>query len=92
MIPCKSSWTALLSEGGHVTFSPASPTEVAILEYAWKAFDHVSAERALSGPGLVNLYEATAAVHGQAVHVLAAAGAAVALRSHLPRAAMLPEG
>jgi glucokinase len=29
-----------------------------------RQFDHVSAERALSGPGLVNLYNALAAVEG----------------------------
>ena len=65
LIPCKSSWTALLSEGGHVTFSPANPTEVAVLQYAWKAFDHVSAERFLSGDGIELLYRALAEHSGR---------------------------
>ncbi|HEY0065346.1 MAG TPA: glucokinase [Telluria sp.] len=65
LIPCKSSWTALLSEGGHVTFSPANPTEVAVLQFAWKAFDHVSAERFLSGDGLELLYRALAEHSGR---------------------------
>ena len=53
MVPAEPGWTALRSEGGHVTFSPANETEVAILQFAWREFDHVSAERFLSGlPGL----------------------------------------
>ena len=65
LIPCKSGWTALLSEGGHVTFSPANATEVAVLQYAWREFDHVSAERFLSGDGLELLYRALASHTGQ---------------------------
>ena len=60
LIPCAGSWTALLSEGGHVTFSPANETEVAILQYAWRQFDHVSAERLLSGDGIELIYRALA--------------------------------
>ncbi len=66
LIPCKSSWTALLSEGGHVTFSPANPTEIAVLEFAWREFDHVSAERFLSGDGIELLYRALSSLGGQA--------------------------
>ena len=58
LIPCGGNWTALLSEGGHVTFSPANETEVDILKFAWKLFDHVSAERFLSGDGIELLYRA----------------------------------
>ena len=65
LIPCKSSWTALLSEGGHVTFSPANPTEIAVLEFAWREFDHVSAERFLSGDGIELLYRALSSLGGQ---------------------------
>ena len=65
LIPCRSGWTALLSEGGHVTFSPANETEVAVLRFAWKEFEHVSAERFLSGDGLELLYRALAAHTGQ---------------------------
>ncbi|SHH21275.1 glucokinase [Massilia sp. CF038] len=65
LIPCNGNWTALLSEGGHVTFSPANPTEVAVLQFAWKAFDHVSAERFLSGDGLELLYRALAEHSGR---------------------------
>jgi glucokinase len=65
LIPCKSNWTALLSEGGHVTFSPANATEVAVLQFAWREFDHVSAERFLSGDGIELLYRALASHTGQ---------------------------
>ncbi|MFL6706830.1 MAG: glucokinase [Massilia sp.] len=65
LIPCKEGWTALRSEGGHVTFSPANPTEIAILQYAWSRFEHVSAERLLSGVGIELIYSALAHHLGQ---------------------------
>jgi glucokinase len=43
-------------EGGHVTMPPADARESAVLDIMRARFDHVSAERLLSGPGLVNLY------------------------------------
>jgi glucokinase len=46
----------LASEGGHVDFAPNSEEEGIILRSA--EIGHVSAERVLSGPGLVNLYRA----------------------------------
>jgi glucokinase len=45
-------------EGGHVTMAPATEFENDVLDLMRKRFDHVSAERVLSGPGLVNLYSA----------------------------------
>ncbi len=45
-------------EGGHVTMAPASDRESAVLDLMRARYDHVSAERVLSGPGLVNLYNA----------------------------------
>lgn len=60
LIPGKDGWTALLSEGGHVTFAPANPLEVAILQYAWTEFEHVSAERLISGVGIELIYRALA--------------------------------
>jgi glucokinase len=63
--PDGAGWTALRSEGGHVTFSPANATEVAILQYAWTEFEHVSAERLLSGAGVELIYRALARHRGQ---------------------------
>ena len=65
LIPAGPGWTALRSEGGHVTFAPANETEVAILQYAWRSFEHVSAERLVSGAGLELIYRALAEHRGQ---------------------------
>lgn len=51
------------SEGGHTTLPAQSADEDAIVETLRGRFGHVSAERALSGPGLENLYQAIAARH-----------------------------
>ncbi|TFW16378.1 glucokinase [Massilia arenosa] len=66
LIPCGTRWTPLQSEGGHVTFAPANETEVQILQFAWREFEHVSAERLLSGVGLELIYRALCAIRGQA--------------------------
>jgi len=49
---------ALPGEGGHVTMAATDARESAVLEVLRRRFGHVSAERVLSGPGLVNLYAA----------------------------------
>jgi glucokinase len=64
LIPAGAGWTALRSEGGHVTFSPANETEVGILQFAWREFEHVSAERLLSGAGVELIYRALAHLRG----------------------------
>ncbi len=51
-------WISLPGEGGHVDFAPNSEEEGIILEHLREELGHVSAERVLSGPGLVNLYRA----------------------------------
>lgn len=51
-------WISLPGEGGHVDFAPNSEEEGEILEVLREEIGHVSAERVLSGPGLVNLYRA----------------------------------
>jgi glucokinase len=66
LIPGKTGWEALCSEGGHVTFSPSNALEVAILNYAWTEFEHVSAERLLSGDGIELIYRALCSIDGVA--------------------------
>ncbi len=51
-------WISLPGEGGHVDFAPNSAEEGDILEVLRGEIGHVSAERVLSGSGLVNLYRA----------------------------------
>jgi glucokinase len=73
LVPAGTGWVALAGEGGHVTMAAVSEREGAVLDLMRRQFDHVSAERCLSGPGLVNLYNALAAVdHVPAVPYTAA--------------------
>jgi len=58
-------WSALAGEGGHVTMAPISDRESAVLGQHRKRLNHVSDERVLSGPGLVNLYEALSILDGR---------------------------
>jgi len=44
------------SEGGHTDFAPRNPVELELLRYLIKQFGHVSYERILSGPGILNMY------------------------------------
>lgn len=44
------------SEGGHVDFAPSNEMEVELFRYLKSKFGHVSYERLLCGPGLVNIY------------------------------------
>lgn len=64
---------AVEGEGGHVTLAPANDRESAVLDRLRARFGHVSAERALSGPGLVNLYQALCELSGEAAPPLTAA-------------------
>lgn len=73
LVPHAGSWTALRSEGGHVTFAPSNELELAILQYAWRQFEHVSAERLLSGAGIELIYQALAERAAHAEPRLAAA-------------------
>ncbi|MDG5496552.1 MULTISPECIES: glucokinase [Azospirillaceae] len=57
-------WTALATEGGHVTMPPITDRESAVLAQLRKQYEHVSAERVVCGPGLVNLYETLAFLEG----------------------------
>ncbi|MCF8469486.1 MAG: glucokinase [Parvibaculum sp.] len=51
-------------EGGHVDLAPSGEREAAIIAHLHALHGHVSAERVLSGPGLVTLYEALKALSG----------------------------
>jgi glucokinase len=53
-------------EGGHVTLAAATDREDAVVRVLRQRYGHASAERALSGPGLVNLYDAVCALDGAA--------------------------
>jgi glucokinase len=44
-------------EGGHTDFGPQGDLQIELVRYLQARFGHVSYERILSGPGLVNVYE-----------------------------------
>jgi glucokinase len=44
-------------EGGHTDFAPRDELQIKLLQYLTERFGHVSYERILSGPGLVNVYQ-----------------------------------
>ena len=64
LIPSGKRWIPLTGEGGHATMAPITDRESAVLGVLRGHLDHVSAERVLSGPGLVNLYGALAEIDG----------------------------
>ena len=66
-------WIPLQAEGGHATFAATDEREWAVSREIQQRFGHVSPERLVSGPGLVNLYHALAKVEGWPAENLKAA-------------------
>ncbi|MFD1767610.1 glucokinase [Sphingorhabdus buctiana] len=58
------------TEGGHIDFAPLDSIEDAILARLRKRYRRVSAERVVSGPGLVDIYETLASIEGRAIQQL----------------------
>lgn len=65
---------ALEGEGGHATLAAATPREHQVLAWLMREHGHVSAERVLSGQGLVNLHAAVRALAGVDAAPCSAAG------------------
>jgi glucokinase len=65
IVPSSDGWTAISGEGGHVTLAAANQKEADAIEQIRKRIGHCSAERVLSGPGLVNLYTALSELAGR---------------------------
>lgn len=57
VVPEGGRWRILPSEGGHADFAPSTADQDGLLSYLRARYGHVSWERVLSGPGLVNIYE-----------------------------------
>lgn len=55
---------AIITEAGHATLAAASEREEQVINRLRQRFGHASIERALSGPGLLALYEELAAIEG----------------------------
>jgi glucokinase len=56
-------YVALSGEGGHVTLASSDAMETEVLKVMRTQFGHVSAERVLSGSGLIHLYKAVCKVN-----------------------------
>jgi len=66
LVPAADSWAVMTGEGGHVSMPAATREEQDVIALLRERFDgHCSAERVLSGPGLVNLYVALAELAGR---------------------------
>ncbi|MFT4026678.1 MAG: glucokinase [Novosphingobium sp.] len=55
------------TEGGHLDFAPLDAIEDALLARLRGRYRRVSTERVVSGPGIVDIYEALAALEGRAI-------------------------
>ena len=66
-------WLPISGEGGHVTLSGDNALELAVIQRLKQRYGHASAERALSGAGLLAIYEALCDVYAQPALALAAA-------------------
>ncbi|HLJ21126.1 MAG TPA: glucokinase, partial [Stellaceae bacterium] len=64
LIPANGVLAPLSGEGGHASMPAADDRESDVLLRLRRRFGHVSAERVLSGQGLVNLYSALADIEG----------------------------
>jgi glucokinase len=62
--PGSGRWLPLAGEGGHVSLSASTPEEFAVVEELQRRYGHASAERAVSGAGLLNLYQLLSQLRG----------------------------
>jgi glucokinase len=67
LLPHADGWAAIAGEGGHVTLPASTPEEAEVIRVLRERYGHCSAERVLSGPGIVNLYGALAQCAGRSV-------------------------
>jgi glucokinase len=73
LVPAGDRYIPLQSEGGHVTHGAANHRQSEILAVLGRRYNHISAERLMSGPGLVNLYLAISQLEGVTAEPLAPA-------------------
>jgi len=71
---------AIPSEGGHTSFAPQNPHQLALLNALWEHQRRVEIEHVLSGPGLERLYRANAQLQGRAAQLTAPAITAAAMQ------------
>lgn len=64
VIKYQNQWLPNPCEGGHINIAASCAFEADVIKAAMSHLGHVSAEAFISGPGLVNLYEAICEVEG----------------------------
>lgn len=64
IVPCNGRDKIVATEGGHVTFAPRTDEEFEVMKFIAREHPRVSAERLLSGRGLVNIHRALCAIGG----------------------------
>jgi glucokinase len=67
LLPLQDTWYPIPSEGGHISLAPHDERGAALLLRLQTRFGHVSNERVLSGPGLINLATTLAELDGEVI-------------------------
>ena len=67
-------WVAIDGEGGHATLTATTAREWRVVEWLARRYGHASAERAMSGPGLVDIHAALCAIDGKSAPAGGGAG------------------
>ena len=70
LVQAQQRWVAIPGEGGHVTLAAITPRQEAVVARLRQRYTHVSAERVLSGQGLVALYQALCELDGETAQPL----------------------
>lgn len=65
IVPAGEGWAVAHGEGGHVTIAATTDEEAAVIDLLRMEYGHCSAERVLSGPGLVNLHRTLCKLAGR---------------------------
>lgn len=66
IMPLDDGWLPIQGEGGHATLAPVTDEEFAVLQHISKEFGRAVVDIVLSGPGMLSIYKALAAVRGHA--------------------------
>ncbi|MCC6201937.1 MAG: glucokinase [Gammaproteobacteria bacterium] len=64
LVPYGERWAPIIGEGGHCTLAATSMVEFSVISKIAEQTGHVSAERIVSGPGLVLLYQTLCGIRG----------------------------
>ncbi len=67
LVPYEGGFKAVATEAGHTRYAPANNDERKLIDRIARQHIFVTAEHLISGPGLVNIYQALAETHDEAV-------------------------